>query len=174
MNWLNWCKWIGLILIGSGLACSGFWMAYRLDRRLEEYRQLQRVLMVLSGRMRIGEPLEQALESCILAGSGPWEGWLRQMAQRLAQREPLSGVWEEELQKAKGSLHLEKEDYQMLAGLGSSLQGARLENCLGLISQQQDYFHAQQQMLEQVIAEQGRMYRSIGVLAGILVMVVLA
>ena len=62
----------------------------------------------------------------------------------------------------------------MLESLGSSLQGAQLENCLGQISQVQDYFHSQQQMLEQVITEQGRMYRSIGVLAGILVMVVLA
>ena len=62
----------------------------------------------------------------------------------------------------------------MLNTLGSNLQGARLENCLGLISQMQDYFYGQQKMLEQVICEQGRMYRSIGVLAGILVMVVLA
>lgn len=169
-----WIKWIGIILVGSGLACIGFWLAYRLDRRLEEYRQLQRVLMMLTSRMRIGEPLELALESCIMAGAGAWESWLSQMARRLEQREPLSIVWAEELQKVKGSLHLEKEDFQMLEGLGSSLQGARLENCLGLISQLQDYFHAQQQMLEQTIAQQGRLYRSIGVLAGILVMVVLA
>ena len=43
-----------------------------------------------------------------------------------------------------------------------------------MISQLQDYFHGQQHMLEQVITEQGRMYRSIGVLVGILAMVVLA
>lgn len=169
-----WCKWIGIILVGAGLASVGFWLAYRLDRRLEEYRQIQKVLLLLSSRMRIGEPLETALESCIQAGVGPWEDWLSRMSRRLARRQPLSEVWPEELQKAKAGLHLEKEDYQMLAGLGSSLQGARLENCLGLISQVQDYFHGQQTMLEQAIAEQGRMYRSIGILAGILVMVVLA
>ncbi len=169
-----WLKWIGIILIGTGLACIGFWMAYRLDRRLEEYRQLQKVLMMLTSRMRIGEPMEQALESCIMAGAGAWENWLTRMVQRLEQREPLSVVWQEELQKAKGSLHMEKEDYRMLETLGANLQGARLENCLGLLSQLQDYIHGQQQLLEQAIAEQGRMYRSIGVLAGILVMVVLA
>jgi len=169
-----WFKWTGIILIGTGLACIGFWMAHRLDRRLEEYRQLQKVLMMLTSRMRIGEPMELALESCILAGAGAWEEYLSRIAHRLEQREPLSVVWTEELQRAKKNLHLEKEDYQMLNTLGSNLQGARLENCLGLISQMQDYFYGQQKMLEQVICEQGRMYRSIGVLAGILVMVVLA
>lgn len=169
-----WVKWCGLILMGVGLSFVGFWMAYKMDRRLIEYRQLQKVLMLLSGRMQIGESLESALESCILAGAGAWEGWLASMAARLSHRELLQQVWCEELKKSKGELHLEKEDYQMLESLGSSLQGAQLENCLGQISQVQDYFHSQQQMLEQVITEQGRMYRSIGVLAGILVMVVLA
>ena len=169
-----WLKWCGLLLMGAGLSCVGFWMAHRVDRRLAEYRQLQKVLMILSGRMRIGEPWEAALESCILAGAGAWESWLGNMAGRLNNREPLQKVWAEELRRVKGNLHLEKEDYQMLESLGSSLQGARLENCLGQISQVQDYFHSQQRMLEQVITEQGRMYRSIGVLAGILVMVVLA
>lgn len=169
-----WLKWCGLILMGVGLSFVGFWMAYKMDRRLIEYRQLQKVLMILSGRMQIGESLESALESCILAGAGAWKGWLESMAARLNHRELLQQVWCEELKKSKGELHLEKEDYQMLESLGSSLQGAQLENCLGQISQVQDYFHSQQQMLEQVITEQGRMYRSIGVLAGILVMVVLA
>ncbi len=169
-----WLKWIGIILIGAGLSCTGFWLAYRLDRRLEEYRQLQKILMMLASRMRLGEPMEAALESCIMAGAGAWEGWLSRMVLRLEQREPLAVLWTEELQKAKGTLHLEKEDYRMLETFGRSMQGARLENCLGLISQLQDYFHGQQQMLEQAIAQQGRMYRSIGVLAGILVMVVLA
>lgn len=169
-----WFKWIGIISVGAGLACMGFWMAYRMERRLEEYRQLQRVLMVLASRMRIGEAMEVALESCVMSGAGAWESWLSQMAQRLEKREPLSVVWAEELKAVKDRLHLEKEDYRVLETLGRSLQGARLENCLGLISQLQDYFHGQQQMLEQVIAEQGRLYRSMGVLAGILIMVVLA
>jgi len=169
-----WLKWCGLILMGVGLSFVGFWMAYKMERRLIEYRQLQKVLMMLSGRMQIGESLGSALESCILAGAGAWEGWLESMAARLNHRELLQQVWCEELKKSKGELHLEKEDYQMLESLGSSLQGAQLENCLGQISQVQDYFHSQQKMLEQVITEQGRMYRSIGVLAGILVMVVLA
>ena len=118
--------------------------------------------------------MEHALENCAFAGAGPWEIWFSRMAQRLIKRELLADVWIEELKKHKQSLHLEKEDYQMLENLGKSLQGARLENCLGMISQLQDYFHGQQHMLEQVITEQGRMYRSIGVLVGILAMVVLA
>ena len=74
----------------------------------------------------------------------------------------------------KKELHLETEDYRILEGLGKSLQGARLENCLGQLSQVQDYFHSQQAVLEQAILEQSRMYKTIGILAGILVMVVLA
>ena len=162
-----WLKWIGIILIGSGLACVGFRMAYCQERRLEEYRLLQKVLTILMSRMRIGESMEQALETCAEAGAGPWEDWLRQMAQRLEKRDILSEVWKEELKKAKPGLHLEKEEYHALEALGKSLQGARLENCLGMISQLQDYFHGQQKMLEQVITEQGRLYRSIGVLVGI-------
>ena len=169
-----WFKWIGIILIGISLSCVGFRMAYCQERRLEEYRQLQKVLAILMSRMRLGESMETALESCVLAGAGPWEKWLDQMRKRLENRELLSVVWKEELKKVKQDLHLEKEDHQMLETLGKSLQGARLENSLGMISQLQDYFHGQQTMLEQVITEQGKMYRSIGVLVGILAMVVLA
>ena len=169
-----WLKWIGIILTGAGLACVGFRMAYCQERRLEEYRVLQKLLTILMSSMRIGESMEHALENCAFAGAGPWEIWFSRMAQRLRKRELLADVWIEELKKHKQSLHLEKEDYQMLENLGKSLQGARLENCLGMISQLQDYFHGQQHMLEQVITEQGRMYRSIGVLVGILAMVVLA
>ncbi len=171
---MEWLKWIGILMIGGGLACVGFRMAYCQECRLEEYRLLQKLLTILMSRMRIGESMETALECCAMAGAGPWEEWLMQMSQRLARRELLSEVWKEELKKAKQGLHLEKEDYQMLEALGKTLQGARLENCLGAISQLQDYFYGQQKMLEQVIVEQGRLYRSIGVLVGILVMVVLA
>ena len=100
-----WLKWCGLILMGVGLSFVGFWMAYKMDRRLIEYRQLQKVLMILSGRMQIGESLESALESCILAGAGAWEGWLESMAARLNHRELLQQVWCEELKKSKGELH---------------------------------------------------------------------
>lgn len=171
---MNLCKWLGILMLGLSCGCVGFWMAYRLDKRLEEYRQLQKVLMLLMSRMRLDENLAAALESCAAAGAGAWEPVLSATAKRLRNREPFSQVWPEEIRKAKAGLHLEKEDYAMLAGLGKSLQGARLESCLGQLSQVQDYFHRQQTMLEAAIQEQGRMYKSIGILAGILVMVVLA
>ena len=146
---MEWLKWIGIILIGIGLACVGFRMAYCQEKRLEEYRLFQKILTILMNRMRIGESMETALECCAAAGAGPLEDWLRQMAQRLEKRELLSQVWKEELKKVQLSLHLEKEDYHMLESLGKSLQGARLENCIGMISQLQDYFHGKQKMLEQ-------------------------
>ena len=171
---MNWFKWLGIVCMGLASACLGFWMASRMDKRLEEYRQLQKVLMLLMSRMRLDESMAAAMESCVLAGAGAFEPWLTRMAERLMQRQPLSEVWTQELDRAKSELHLEAEDYRVLKSLGQSLQGARLESCLGQISQVQDYFHRQQSMLEAAIAEQGRMYRSIGILAGILIMVVLA
>ena len=174
MATMVWCKWIGIILLAAAAACIGFWMAYRMEKQLDEYRQLQKVFMLLMSRMRIGEPLEMAMESCIQAGAGAWEPWLRRVSDRLAKREALSAIWPEELKQLKKELHLESEDYRVLEGLGKSLQGARLENCLGQLSQVQDYFHSQQAVLEQAILEQSRMYKTIGILAGILVMVVLA
>lgn len=171
---MNWYKWIGIILLSLATASVGFWLAYRLDKRLEEYRQMQKILHILGSRMRMGENLAAAMESCIAAGAGSFQPWLAAMARRLQAREPLSKVWPEEFKKAKAGLHLENEDYQMLEGLGQSLSRSDLESCLGQISQVQDFFHAQQTGLEMAAAEQGRMYRSIGVLAAILVMVVLA
>lgn len=171
---MQWVKWIGIMLIAVSVGSVGFWMAFRMDKRLQEYRQLQKVLMLLSSRMRLGEDWASAMESCLQAGAGAWEPWLRRMAKRLRGREVLSEIWAEELERAKGELHLDKEDCRVLAGLGKSLAGASLESCLGQLSQTEDYFHAQQTALEQVIQEQGRMYRTIGVLAGLLVMVVLA
>lgn len=170
---MQWCKWIGIILTGLSVASLGFWMAYRMEKQLQEYRVLQKLLLLLSNRMRMGESFAQALESCLDAGAEAWEPWIKRMLEGLGNQKPLSEVWQEALEKAKGELHLEKEDYRMLAGLGKSMQGANLESCLGQISQVQDYFHAEQVMLEQAIQEQGRLYRTIGVLAGILVMVVL-
>lgn len=170
---MQWCKWIGLILIALAVSSIGFWLAYRMEKRLGEYRQLERLFTLLASRMRIGEDFLAAIGSCIEAGSGALTPWLRRMEKRLQNREPLSDIWPQEVERAKGELHLEKEDYRVLAGLGRSMQGASLESCLGQLSQTQDYFHAQQVMLEQVIQEQGRMYRTISILAGILVLVVL-
>ena len=169
-----WLKWCGLLMMGAGVSSLGLWMAHRMDRRVIEYRQLQKILMLLSMQMQLGESVEAALEKCLVAGADAWEGWLTGMIPRLRERQPLSNVWQEELQRIKSVLHLEKEDYQMLEHLGSNLQGAQMESCMGLIRQVQEYFRMQQQMLEQVNAEQGRLYRSIGILSGILVVVVLA
>lgn len=171
---MEWCKWIGIILMGVSVACLGFWMAYRLDKRLSEYRQLQKMLILLSGRMRLGENLTEAFDSCLAAGAGSWEPFLRGVKERLMKREVLSEVWVQELKNARSNLHLEKEDYAVLETLGNDLQGQDLATCLGRLSQIQDYFHAQQKMLEEASKEQVRLYRSIGVLGGILVVVVLA
>ncbi|MCI8633755.1 MAG: hypothetical protein HFE64_09800 [Lachnospiraceae bacterium] len=170
---MQWFKWIGMILMGLSVGSVGFWLAYRMEKRLQEYRSLQKILMLLSSRMRIGENFGEAAQSCIEAGAGEWEPWLRKVQEGLQAQKPLSEIWPQALERSKAELHLDKEDYKMLEGLGKSMQGAGLESCLGQISQIQDYFHAQQTMLEQAIQEQGRLYRTIGVLAGILVMVVL-
>ena len=39
---MNWYKWIGIILLSLATASVGFWLAYRLDKRLEEYRQCKK------------------------------------------------------------------------------------------------------------------------------------
>ena len=122
----------------------------------------------------MGESMEFALESCAASGTGTLANWFLKMSQRLSQRELLSDVWKEELKREKGNLHLEQEDYGILEELGKNLQGARLENCFDMLQQIQDHFHGKQKMLEQIIVEQGRLYRSIGILGGILAMVVLA
>jgi len=62
---MQWFKWIGMILMGVSVGSIGFWLAYRMDKRLQEYRTLQKILMLLSSRMRIGENLDEAAQSCI-------------------------------------------------------------------------------------------------------------
>jgi hypothetical protein len=145
-------------------------------KALEAFLEMARYLEV---KIRVGGfALPDALEECSHRFTGQWTGsYAGALAARYRARSPARGIWLIALQGLKGfeePAALAEEDCQMIALFGDQLAGSDLkaigENYGFLYSRMEERI----QLSEKDSKVKGRLYRTIGSLAGLAIAIVIA
>ena len=176
-------RWLGIMIMAGTAAGAGFYAAQKIRERLEILTVLCQMVRHLNGRiLQANEALPQAFEEVGRRFLETQEGkrtvparMFLQVARRLndERKSGLSGIWNEEILKLSGDIAMKKEDIRNLEELGAFLgysDRKMQENIL------QFYLEQTQDSIEELKTEiytKTKLYRSLGLAAGIFLFVFL-
>ena len=167
-------KLTGCVLLILSTSLLGYIKAYSYKQRTHELEDILEILRILNLEITYRkEPLHKALIKCSALKQCWFAGILETCAERLKSRDDINKAWNESITSAKGTCPLCTKDTEilkdMVLGLGrSDIYG------------QEKIFEPAVKRIEMNLTEakenervQGRMYRSLGVSAGIVIAVIL-
>lgn len=168
-----WMKIIGTVLIEIGAAGYGFWLAAQYGMRLRVLEQLRQMIFLLKGQILYANaPLGEAFETVGRRTEGALAELFLNSAKRiqLQQGESFAKIWREEVEK---TFSIEKADRQMVVSLGEHLgflDRQMQERTILLYLEQLDLKLEELRSHKQ---ERCRLYRSLGVMGGLFVAILL-
>lgn len=157
-------------------AVTGTFLCLREKYRLQDIQMLQRAILLLKGEISyLAAPLAEALESVSYKISGEIGDVLQKVSKQLQQRKEQTAeeIWTTVWQREAKRMYLSAEDVQMVLEFGKTL---------GYLDKQQQENSMQRLLfdLEQIekrvtqrLQKNGKLYYSMGILCGLLLIVVL-
>lgn len=145
----------GCIILIAGCGSFGLWMANRIRRRPSELRESLMALALLDTEIVWGAtPLPEAFGIVKERTDAPWQGFFKELQDRLQRGEPGSIAWNETILNQKTHFCLKPEDWQVIRDVGKGLgrsdrteQHKQLElvlRQLTLLKEQADLWSAKQ------------------------------
>ena len=165
---------LGGILVCAACGLLGLYMSYKGVARAKQLTEFRRTLLMLKSEIEFAAyPLPQAFAHIAQKTEGGLGAFYESLSRRLTDKETgLAEAWEKGLTELSGS-HLASEDLQAIGGLGNALgsidsavQIKAIDMTLAAIDDILARLAAQN-------AKDGKMYRRLGLLGGVLIVVVL-
>lgn len=169
-------KLLGIVCILAGSTGLGLSMAQDLERRTAELQELQQIMLLLRGRIRyMHQPLPEAFRQLSCSIGKPFSRFFFQTAKELEERsgQSAAAVWEKNLKQYVPGLHISRQEYEELVKLGGMLGCLDVEMQLNLL----DYYLEQLKLSagesRENAASRRRLYRYLGLLSGMLLVLLL-
>lgn len=164
----------GLVIVASsGL---GFWMAQQWKLHLQMVEQLRKMIFLLKGEIIYANaPLEEAFYHVGKKAPGMLGDFFIKVSERIGnqQGEPFYTMWKEEIDKLGKTTCLSEKDKQELMGFGehlgyldSEMQERTILLYLEQLDLTIDYLREHQR-------EKSRLYTSMGVMAGLFLVILM-
>lgn len=177
--WVNcgiYLKAAGILLTGIGGAGTGIAMGMRYRDRLRLLEDLQKMISLLKGEMLYAnEPLEEAFFHVGEKKDSPLSPFFLKIAEKMEKREGESfyGMWKQEIEGLDKAIPLSKEDKRQLKDFGENLgylDSAMQERTILLY---QERLEGEITYLREHLREKNRLYASLGIAAGLFLIIVM-
>lgn len=169
-------KAIGAILILLSSSTAGYYFSM-VDRfRIEELRQMRRALTILKGEISFSSaPLAEAFKEAAERVGGATALIFEEYAQNLAKKRggSASHIWKEVLEQTGKDTYFDKEDLDAFLSFGRALGYLDRDQQCRQIDLTLSYIDKTEEILLAKSAKSTKIYRSMGVLGGALLTVVL-
>jgi stage III sporulation protein AB len=169
-------KIIGCMFIIFSSSCIGYLFGTSFSLRVREIKLLRMTLQMLETEITYSNtPLPYAFEYTSAKCQKPLSPVFSMMAQNLRERRfnSVGDAFENALNKNKDMLSLKKEDYDVLKSFGFSLGSSDSEGqekSFKLVIKQ---LEQQEMKAEEIRCKSEKMYKSLGLLAGLAVTIIL-
>jgi stage III sporulation protein AB len=169
-------KIIGCILVILSSAGMGFFFSNEMKCRIEDLRELKKLIVLLRGDIRYGNtPLPEAISAIARRHTGCFAAFFTKVSAKLNELSGLtfSDIWKEAAEKELMGTSLMKKDKLHLIQFGENLGYLDKDmqmNTLDLfITQLEDEIKEQAKSVK----ERAYLYNSIGIMAGIFISIVM-
>ena len=169
-------KICGVVFVVFATSAYGYVLSRDLKKRLLELLEIKKIMFLLKGEIGYGfTPLFEAMGNIALRVSPPFSHILLSFAEREKEIKECAfkDMWEQEFEKGLVSAHLSNSERERLIGLGSSIG-------LNDYKTQQTAIEAYMQEVENSIAElekclpaKTKLYRSLGVMLGVVITIII-
>lgn len=167
-------KIIGAIFVMIASCGIGFLFAGELKKRKQELVEQYNLMRLLLGDVRyMRAALPEAINKAIIRHQGSYSGFLRTVAELLGEAPGicLSDIWKRAVEESLQHSSLKESDKQMLKCFGESISVADRENVMLCFEQYLSELKEEIDAVSRVAGTKARLYRSLGVLTGIFIIV---
>ena len=113
---------LGCIVLIAGCGSSGLWLANRIRRRPSELREFLMALTLLDTEIVWGAtPLPEAFGIVKERTDMPWQGFFKDLQERLERGEAANIAWKETILCQNTHFCLKPEDWQVIRDVGKGL-----------------------------------------------------
>lgn len=169
-------KIVGCALILSSSAGMGWYFSGELRGRIQDLKDLKRILTLLRGDIRYANtPLPEAVQALSVRHDGKYKSFFSKIAERLNELGGVSfsEIWKEAIQKELDKTSLSKKDLQALTQFGENLGYLDKEMQLNTIDLYLSQIEEEIKDLSKNVKEKSYLYNSLGILGGIFITILM-
>jgi len=167
---------VGAVALVAGCAAIGFYFAAKEGFRARELQEFKKALMILSSEIEhMRAPLPTACANIAKRTDKPVSGLFSNFSKQLEANEGETAyrLWMQALESQKPHSHLAEEDLNILDGFGKTLGYLDKQMQQSAIAYAVEYIDDKTAGLLTQADKNKRMYRSLGVIGGLLLAIVL-
>lgn len=167
---------IGALLIISATTLIGFTFAAREKYRLKELEEIERGILLMKNQISyLGTPLAELLEQISWKTQGVTGQAFQDIAVKMIERQGNSAeeIWENVWLDVGKKSYLTAVDLEELIAFGRTLGFLEKEQQEGSMDMLLFYLREKQEQIKKRLDKNGRLYYSMGVLSGLLVVITL-
>ena len=169
-------KLLGIVFVLISTGGIGFLCASELRRRKNQLEEQLALLKLMLGDIRyMKATLPEAIGKALRRHTGVYLDFLRETEEKLTNSPgiELSKIWSEAVKKGLHTSSLTKEDKENLIAFGDSICSLDRESLIASFEQYSEELNQEIHRIQEVIAPKTKLYRSIGILVGIFIVVIL-
>ena len=169
-------KIIGSLLVVMSSALLGFYFAYKEEFRIKDLSELKKALGILKSEIEFARtPLPEAFLHISERVEKSVGGIFYEMANKLSKKgsDSISDIWTEVFLESTKKTYFASEDLELICSFGKTLGYLDAQMQSNTIAMITDNIDTKIQFLTELSIKNKKMYRSLGVLGGILLCVVL-
>lgn len=169
-------KILGSLMVIIASSLLGYVFSKDCVKRPQQLREMQSLLQVFENHITyLSMPLEEAFTLVGQAGSTEASIFFRIAADKLSQRSCISAseAWEAALKEGRKYTALNEEDESVLLAFGKMLGSSDLDGQLRNIGLTKTQLAMQEQKAEDCRKKNEKMYKGLGVLGGLAIVIIL-
>jgi stage III sporulation protein AB len=169
-------KIIGCILVILSSAGMGFFFSNEVKCRIEDLKELRKLIVLLRGDIRYGNtPLPEAVSSIARRHRGCYSPFLTKVSVRLNELSGLTfqDIWKEAVENELNDTSLSKKDKLQLQQFGENLGYLDKDMQMNTLELFLSQMEEEIKELSKTVKEKSYLYNSLGIMAGIFIAIVM-
>lgn len=171
---MDFFRYLFLILILSGSTSIGFLISKRYKERVKELNAISRLINILQNKIKFTHmPLGEILEEISDIKTNPRISDLFYKVSQKLKTKSTQDSWDESIEEEKFYLNLKNEDINLIKSLGNTLGKTDTEGQMSGIHQFNTLLQIQIKEAEQERLKNEKMYKSLGTIVGLAIVILL-
>lgn len=169
-------KIIGCTLIILSSAGMGFFFSNEMRCRIDDLRELRKLVMLLRGDIRYGNtPLPEAVTAIARRHKGSFAAFFTKVSARLNELSGLTfqEIWKDAVEKELVDTSLSKRDKMQLLQFGENLGYLDKDMQMNTLDLFLSQLEEETKELSKTVKEKSYLYNSLGIMAGIFISIIM-
>ena len=171
---MEFLRYLFLLVVIAGSTSIGFLLSKSFSDRVKELRELANLINILQNKIKFTKvPLKEALTEISNIETNSQISKVFSKAGEKIKTEKTEIAWQEALNEERIFLNLKNEDIELIKSLGNTLGKTDIEGQMSGINQFENILNMQIKKAEEECSKNSKMYKSLGTIIGLAIVIIL-